>query len=119
MRFIGVKQKFLILPEPSSDVFEHSKPSVIKLFLPEHRFFADCLKVIPFLYNYSMKTITLLFTLLFLANCAVPSNPKLSFGKKCHVDGDNITYSYVWLFDKEMGLKASEAQCIHLPEKSN
>ena len=32
------------------------------------------------------------------------------------VDGDNITYSYVWLFDKEMGLKASEAQCIHLPK---
>ena len=66
-----------------------------------------------------MKTITLLFTLLFLANCAIPSNPNLSFGKKCHVDGDNITYSYVWLFDKDMGLKASEAQCIHLPEKSN
>ena len=63
-----------------------------------------------------MKTIISLVTLLFLANCAVPSNPKLSLGKKCKVDGEDITYSYVWLFDKEMGLKASEAQCIHLPK---
>ena len=63
-----------------------------------------------------MKTIISLVTLLFLANCAVPSNPKLSFGKKCQVDGENITYSYVWLFDKKTGLQASEAQCIHLPE---
>ncbi len=62
-----------------------------------------------------MKTIISLVTLLFLANCAVPSNPKLSFGKKCQVDGENITYSYVWLFDKKTGLQASEAQCIHLP----
>ncbi len=64
-----------------------------------------------------MKTIISLVMLLFLANCAVPSNPKLSFGKKCKVDGEDITYSYVWLFDKNTGLRASEAQCIHLPTK--
>ena len=64
-----------------------------------------------------MKTTIIIALALLLTGCAIPSNPKLSFGKKCHVDGDNITYSYVWLFDKEMGLKASEAQCIHLPKK--
>ena len=52
-----------------------------------------------------------------LAGCAVPSNPKLSFGKKCHVVDDNITYSYVWLYDKSKGLQATEGQCVHLPKK--
>jgi hypothetical protein len=60
--------------------------------------------------------ITMLMTIL-LTGCAVPSNPKLTFGKKCHVVNDNITYSYVWLYDKEKGLQASKGQCVHLPEK--
>ena len=51
-----------------------------------------------------------------LVGCAVPSNPKLSFGKKCHVVNDNITYSYVWLYDKQQGLEATEGQCVHLPK---
>lgn len=51
-----------------------------------------------------------------LTGCAIPSNPKLSFGKKCQVSGSDITYSYVWLYDKKAGLKASEGQCVHLPE---
>ena len=68
-----------------------------------------------------MKNIILIATLgLFMTACSGHiETPALSFGKKCHVDGDNITYSYVWLFDKDMGLKASEAQCIHLPKKSD
>ena len=51
-----------------------------------------------------------------LVGCAIPSNPKLSFGKKCHVAEDKITYSYVWLYDKNEGLKATNGQCVHLPE---
>ncbi len=64
-----------------------------------------------------MKTLTVLALSLLLVGCAVPTNPKLSFGKKCHVSDTDITYSYVWLFDKETGLKATEAQCVHLPKK--
>jgi len=64
-----------------------------------------------------MKTTIVIALSLLLTGCAIPSNPKLSFGKKCHVADDNITYSYVWLFDKKEGLKATEAQCVHLPKK--
>jgi len=64
-----------------------------------------------------MKNILLTFAIsIMLAGCAIPSNPKLSFGKKCHVAEDNITYSYVWLYDKNEGLKATNGQCVHLPE---
>jgi hypothetical protein len=54
---------------------------------------------------------------ILISGCAIPSNPKLTFGKKCHVVDDNITYSYVWLFDKREGLEATEAQCVHLPKR--
>ena len=56
------------------------------------------------------KIISFLFVFAFLVGCsAVPSNPKLSFGKKCaETDDGQIAYSYVWLFDKEAGLKANE-----------
>jgi hypothetical protein len=64
-----------------------------------------------------MKTTIVIALSLLLTGCAIPSNPKLSFGKKCHVVDDNITYSYVWLFDKKEGLEATEAQCMHLPKK--
>jgi len=64
-----------------------------------------------------MKTTFIIALALLLTGCAIPSNPKLSFGKKCHVVDDNITYSYVWLFDKKEGLEATEAQCVHLPKK--
>jgi hypothetical protein len=63
-----------------------------------------------------MKTIITIAISLLLVGCAVPSNPSVSFGKKCHVNDDNITYSYVWLYDKNQGLDATEAQCIHLQD---
>ena len=61
-----------------------------------------------------MKTIIILAISFLLVGCAIPSNPKLSFGKKCHVTGENITYSYIWLFDKKTGLEATEDQCRQL-----
>ena len=64
-----------------------------------------------------MKNLIITFAIsILLLGCAVPSNPKLSFGKKCHVVDDNITYSYVWLYDKSKGLEATEGQCVHLPK---
>jgi len=63
-----------------------------------------------------MKTTIIIAISLLLAGCSVPSNPKLSFGKKCHVMDNNITYSYVWLYDKKTGLEATEGQCVHLPK---
>ena len=67
-------------------------------------------------YNPSMKTIIIIAISLLLAGCAVPSNPKMSFGKKCHVVDGYITYSYVWVYDKKQGLEATEAQCVHLAD---
>lgn len=64
----------------------------------------------------NMKTIITITLAFLLAGCSIPSNPKLSFGKKCHVVDDNITYSYVWLYDKKKGLEATDGQCVHLPE---
>ena len=58
-----------------------------------------------------MKTFILLIVALLLSGCAVPKNPSLSFGKKCHVEGENITYSYVWLYNKESGLEADKETC--------
>ncbi len=59
--------------------------------------------------------ITLLASLLVSA-CGI-SNPKVSFGKKCVVKQDTVSYSYVWLYDKDTGLPASEKQCEMLPKK--
>lgn len=64
-----------------------------------------------------MKTFITILVAFLLTGCAIPKNPSISFGKKCHVEDSNITYSYVWLFDSQTGLQATEAQCIHLPKK--
>ena len=62
----------------------------------------------------NIATITLAF-LLFSA-CSV-SNPKVSLGKKCVVKDDSVSYSYVWIYNKNTGLPASEEQCKALPKK--
>tara|TARA_E500000081_G_scaffold87233_1_gene88394 strand:+ start:431 stop:637 length:207 start_codon:yes stop_codon:yes gene_type:complete len=65
-----------------------------------------------------MKKIALLLaTLLVVSACSIPKNPKVSFGKKCMVKDENVSYSYVWLYDKNTGLPASEEQCEALPKK--
>ena len=65
-----------------------------------------------------MKKLTLLLSILFLISACSIKEPKLSFGKKCEVNGDKITYSYVWLYNKEVGLPATKEQCAALPEKA-
>tara|TARA_B100000941_G_scaffold74557_1_gene50743 strand:- start:1132 stop:1329 length:198 start_codon:yes stop_codon:yes gene_type:complete len=64
-----------------------------------------------------MKKITIsILTFLLVSACGI-SNPKLSFGKKCVVKDESVSYSYVWVYNKDTGLPASEKQCEALPKK--
>ena len=55
------------------------------------------------------RLVAILFATVLLTACSV-KNPALNLGKKCVVDGDQVVYSYVWLFDSESGLKATKEQ---------
>ena len=57
----------------------------------------------------------MLFATVLLTACSV-KNPALNLGKKCVIDGDQVVYSYVWLFDSEQGLKATKEQCEQIAE---
>ena len=63
-----------------------------------------------------MKNIAIITLALLVTACGI-SNPTVSFGKKCMVKDDSVSYSYVWLYDKETGLPASVEQCEALPKK--
>lgn len=63
-----------------------------------------------------MKNLFLILTFLLLANCSLPKNPDLVFGKKCLVEGDQVTYSYVWIYDKTLASKPSAEQCEQLKD---
>ena len=52
-----------------------------------------------------------------LSACSIPSNPSLSFGKKCSVSKGQITYSYVWLYEKEIGLNENKEDCRYIENK--
>ncbi len=58
-----------------------------------------------------MKNIGILLTALILVGCSVPKNPKMSFGKKCAVQGDQVVWSYAWMYDKNTGLEAKKENC--------
>lgn len=60
--------------------------------------------------------IILLASFLLFGACSI-KEPRVAFGKKCAVKGDTVTYSYVWIYDKQNGLPADEAQCQALPKK--
>ena len=61
------------------------------------------------------KLVVILFATVLLAACSV-KNPALNLGKKCLVKEDQVVYSYVWLFDSELGLKATKEQCNEIAE---
>ena len=61
------------------------------------------------------RLVAILFATVLLTACSV-QNPALMMGKKCVVDGDQVVYSYVWLFDSESGLKATKEQCDQIAE---
>ena len=53
-----------------------------------------------------MNKILIVLMSLILVSCV--QNPKLSFGKKCVEKGDQVHFSYVWVYDIEAGLQADE-----------
>ena len=60
---------------------------------------------------------TMLLAFLLVSACSIPKNPKVSFGKKCMVKDESVSYSYVWLYDKELGLTANKEDCQYIEEK--
>ena len=61
------------------------------------------------------RLVVMLFATVLLTACSV-KNPALNLGKKCVIDGDQVVYSYVWLFDSKAGLKATKEQCEQIAE---
>jgi len=56
------------------------------------------------------KILVLLFVSLIISACSI-KEPRLSFGKKCLEKDNQVVYSYIWLWDKKVGLTANEATC--------
>ncbi len=63
-----------------------------------------------------MNKILIVLTSIILMGCSV-ANPKVSFGKKCVEKGDQVHYSYVWVYDKNAGLVADEITCELIEKK--
>ena len=65
-----------------------------------------------------MKVLALLSLVIgLLAGCSIPKNPSISFGKKCAESDGQITYSYLWVYDKEVGLNGfGYDPLFYLPE---
>jgi len=56
------------------------------------------------------KIIVLIVASLLITACSI-KEPRLSFGKKCVEKDNQVVYSYVWIWDKMVGLTANEATC--------
>ena len=61
-----------------------------------------------------MKKFIMLFVASLLITACSIKEPRLSFGKKCMVKDDKVVYSYIWVWDKMVGLTATEADCEHI-----
>jgi len=57
-----------------------------------------------------MRTILIALTALLVSACSI-KEPRVTFGKKCVVKDNQIVYSYVWFYDKQVGLKADNTTC--------
>ena len=57
-----------------------------------------------------MKYIMVILSAIVLTACSI-KEPRISVGKKCAVKEDKVVYSYVWLYDKEVGLPADKVSC--------
>jgi len=65
-----------------------------------------------------MKHLIMIATAVMLVSCtAMPTSPKVSFGKKCLASTDKVTYSYVWIYDKNSGLPANTEDCKLIEKK--
>ena len=56
------------------------------------------------------KLLTIIMASMFLTACSI-SEPRLSIGKKCTLKDDKVVYSYIWLYDKQVGLPADKQAC--------
>ena len=65
-----------------------------------------------------MKKILSILFLFAVTGCAIPSNPEVLIGKKCLVEGDNISYSWVWIAEKGLSNKPTAEACNLLPKKA-
>ena len=63
-----------------------------------------------------MKILITIFLALILSGCALPENPKLSWGKKCTVQGEQVVWSHLWVYDKEKGLDANKENCERIAD---
>lgn len=64
------------------------------------------------------NALAVVVTALLLTACSgAIKTPQISLGKKCAV-GENgqVTYSYVWLYDKTTGLKANKEECEQIDD---
>ena len=65
-----------------------------------------------------MKTFaTLILTSILLVGCAVPKNHTLAWGKKCTVNGQQVVWSHLWIYDRAKGLDANKENCKLIAEK--
>ena len=56
------------------------------------------------------KILVVILLGLFVSACSI-KEPRLSFGKKCVEKDNQVVYSYVWVYDKKLGLKADKITC--------
>ena len=56
------------------------------------------------------KLLTIIMASMFLTACSI-SEPILSIGNKCTLKDDKVVYSYIWLYDKQVGLPADKQAC--------
>ena len=63
-----------------------------------------------------MKTIAIFFLSLFVLTACSVKNPALDLGKRCMQKGDQIVYSYLRVYDKEAGNKATKEMCDQIAE---
>ena len=63
-----------------------------------------------------MKTIAIFFLSLFVLTACSVKNPALDLGKRCMQKGYQIVYSYLCVYDKEAGNKATKEMCDQIAE---
>ena len=56
------------------------------------------------------KILVVILLGLFVSACSI-NEPRLSIGKKCAVKDNKVVYSYIWLYDKQVGLPADKKSC--------
>ena len=82
-------------------------------------FFGPLDRLVVTTYNKTMKHILTLLSasIMLLIGCSIPKNPEIVFGKKCLTQGDQISYSWVWIQDKTLVNKPTVEACEQLPAK--